>query len=247
MTMSSSSDKLPKTAAELMQALQKDPDHQERIALRNRDRRQATADVELNSRPVIVDLRTAGISVTSLDELRTSGQKYDEAVPILISWLKTTEDDKVKEALVRTLSVPWASDEAERPLIDLFLCLDNNKHHALKWATGNALSILSTGRHLDKLIEIVQDERHGTSRQMVVLGLANVSGERSETALINLLSDPQVAGHAIMALGKLRATKAVACIRPFLKHKTPWLRAEARKALALIDARREGIPAGPRE
>jgi HEAT repeat protein len=51
----------------------------------------------------------------------------------------------------------------------------------------------------------------------------------------SLLADPDVAGHAIMALGKLGTQKAANVIKPFLKHKTPWLRVEAEKALSLID------------
>src|ERR1700686_1829639 len=218
--MSPPSNKLPKTAAALMAALKKDPDYQEHIALKDRERNHAIADVELNSRPILDDLRKIGINVTSLDELRTSGRRYEEAIPILVLWLKATESDKIREALVRTLSVPWASDKAERPLIDLFLSLDSNRHHAIKWAIGNALSILATKEYLDQLIEIAQDRRHGTPRQMVVLGLGNIPDERSESTLIALLADPEVAGHAVMALGKLGAVKAAASIGLFLKHKT---------------------------
>jgi hypothetical protein len=242
MMMSPRSNKRPKTAAELEAALKKDPDYQERIALKDRERSQAIADIELNSRPVLDDLGKIGINVTSLDELRTGGRRYEEAIPVLVSWLKVTESDKVKEALVRTLSVPWA-DTAEATLVDLFLSLDSDRQHALKWAIGNALSVLAAKKNLDRLIEIARDRRHGTTRQMVVLGLANIPDERSEPALIDLLADPEVAGHAIMALGKLGAVKAAASIRPFLKHETPWIRVEARKALSLL----EESPPGTRD
>jgi hypothetical protein len=235
MMMSPRSNKRPKTAAELEAVLKKDPDYQERIALKDRERSRTIADIELNSRPVLDDLEKIGINVTSLDELRTGCSRYEEAIPVLVSWLRVTESDKVKEALVRTLSVPWA-DTAEAPLVDLFLSLDSDRQHALKWAIGNALSVLAAKKNLDRLIEIARDRRHGTTRQMVVLGLANIPDERSESALIDLLADPEVAGHAIMALGKLRTAKAAASIRPFLKHKTPWVRAEARNALSLLES-----------
>jgi len=232
-----SSHEAPKSAAELMKALRNNPDYQARIASKNRDRMRATADAQLSSALVLDDLRKIGIDVASLDELRTGGRIYAAAIPLLVSWLGKVDDDRVKEALVRTLSVPWASEEAEGPLIDLYLSLDTNKSHSLKWAIGNALSVISTGKYLDQLLEIVLDKRHGTTRQMIILGLANVFDDRSEGVLIDLLTDPEVAGHAIMALGKCGREKAAARLKPLSKYTTPWVRAEAKKALSMINDR----------
>jgi HEAT repeat protein len=75
--------------------------------------------------------------------------------------------------------------------------------------------------------------RHGQRLSLARRG--SIPDEQSETVLIDLLADPDVAGHAIMALGKLGTQKAANVIKPFLKHKTPWLRVEAEKALSLID------------
>jgi YD repeat-containing protein len=74
---------------------------------------------------------------------------------------------------------------------------------------------------------------------MVVLGLRKCGGERVIDVLMTLLADEQVAGHAVMALGDLRAVKAIASIERFLGHSKQWVRAEARKALGKI-ARTEG-------
>ena len=91
-----SSHRIPKTAAELMEALQKDPDYQARIALKNRDRMQATADAQSSARLVLNDLRKIGIDVASLDELRTGGQEYEAEIPLLVLWLGKIDDDRVK-------------------------------------------------------------------------------------------------------------------------------------------------------
>ncbi len=235
--MNRSSQKPPKTAAELMGSLEKDPDYQGRVGSKSAARTSAIADFELNSRPILDDLRSIGIHVKSLDQLRAGKKKYETAIPLLTSWLTKTDNDKVREAIVRALSVPWAADLAEKPLIDLYLSLDNSRNDSLRWAIGNALSVVATERHLDQLVEIVRDGRHGTTRQMIAIGLANIPGEHSETALIGLLADPVVAGHAILALGKIGTTRAETNIESFLKHKTPWIRREAKKAISLIDAR----------
>ncbi|MGP0059299.1 MAG: HEAT repeat domain-containing protein [Beijerinckiaceae bacterium] len=232
-----SSQKPPKTAAELMGSLQKDPDYRARVVSKNAARARAIADFELNSRPVLDDLRSIGIQVNSLDQLRESGKKYKTVIPLLTSWLTKTDNDKVREAIVRALTVPWAADLAEKPLIDLYLSLDNSGNDSLRWAIGNALSVVATDRYFDQLLEIVRNRRHGTTRQMIVLGLANKGGERIESALIDLLADPDVAGHAIMTLGKIGTTRAETNIASFLNHKTPWIRREAKKALSSIGAR----------
>jgi HEAT repeat protein len=54
------------------------------------------------------------------------------------------------------------------------------------------------------------------------------------TCLMELLGDDVVCGHAVMALGNLRAKPASERITPFLNHPKEWIRQEARKALASI-------------
>jgi HEAT repeat protein len=58
---------------------------------------------------------------------------------------------------------------------------------------------------------------------------------RAGEALRGLLADDRVAGHAIIALGKLKARDAAPEIEPFLRHETAWVRKEAQRALKKID------------
>ncbi|MGH9243237.1 MAG: HEAT repeat domain-containing protein [Acidimicrobiales bacterium] len=53
--------------------------------------------------------------------------------------------------------------------------------------------------------------------------------------LIGLLDDPDVEGHAVVALGNLRAESARDRIEPLLEHPKTWIRQEAKRALAKID------------
>jgi HEAT repeat protein len=53
--------------------------------------------------------------------------------------------------------------------------------------------------------------------------------------LIELLSDEDLAGYAIMALGKLKCNEARSVIERFLTHPKHWVRREAQKALKRID------------
>ena len=66
---------------------------------------------------------------------------------------------------------------------------------------------------------------------MLALALANTKSERAVEVLIACLEDPDVAGHAVAALGKLKAKKAEQQLQRFLTHPKAWIRQEARKAL----------------
>ena len=85
-------------------------------------------------------------------------------------------------------------------------------------------------------IRLVQDRRFGIARQMIVLGLGRFNESRVVTVLRALLVDEDVNGHAIDALGKLRAGSAREDIQSFLFNKKPWIRHEAKRALERIDA-----------
>jgi len=55
--------------------------------------------------------------------------------------------------------------------------------------------------------------------------------------LRSLLNDSDVLGHAIIALGKLKAEEAKADIEPLLLNPRAWIRREAKKALERIARR----------
>ena len=69
---------------------------------------------------------------------------------------------------------------------------------------------------------------------MLAAALGNMKSAVAVDVLIELLNDDEVAGHALMALGKLKAFKARLHIERFLDHGKPWVRKEARKALAKL-------------
>jgi len=52
--------------------------------------------------------------------------------------------------------------------------------------------------------------------------------------LLGDLEDEDVAGYAVMGLGKLKAREARAAVEPFVDHGKPWVRKEAKEALAKL-------------
>lgn len=85
------------------------------------------------------------------------------------------------------------------------------------------------------MLSFATDRRYGAATRMIVLGLAKLKGTRVVDVLLSLLTDDEVAGHAVIALGSLRVKRARSRIEPLLKHPKPWIRKEAKRALTKID------------
>lgn len=222
------------TAAELMERLQSDPAHAARSRRREQQRQAAAAGTRAAAAPLIAELRAAGHDVERVSELHERRLDYRDALPVLIRWLPAISDRRLKEAVVRALTVPWARPVAAPVLIREFRDADDATG-SYRWAVGNALSVVADDSVLPDIVALATDRRYGKAREMVVLALGNMSDPRAVDALVDLLPDEEVAGHAVMALGKLRAPSARAALEPFLDHPKDWVRQEARKALASLD------------
>jgi HEAT repeat protein len=181
-------------------------------------------------------LRAEGIHVSSIFDLVNSPDP--RAIPVLLRFLDQDLDPWVKEGLVRALSIKEARRLALLPMISEFK--RPNLSDSLRWSIGNAIEVLATEEVLGELVEIVRDKRYGRARQMVVLGIAKLKGARQDTnaldALCHLLDEDEVRGHAIAALGRLRAPGVREKVAQFVAHPNAWIRREAKKALKRIDS-----------
>jgi hypothetical protein len=182
--------------------------------------------------PVVSELIQTGFQIEGISDLFNKRYNYRYAIPILMKWLPRVENIYIKEEIVRALSVKWAKPDAGPLLVDEFRKADDATSGALKWAIANALSVVADESVMDDILELVQDRRHGSARQMLAIALGNIGDKRAEDMLIDMLDDEEVAGHAIMGLGKLKSKKARLKIEPFLLHTKTWVRREAKKALA---------------
>ncbi len=183
---------------------------------------------------ILAELAAAGYRVRSLADLRHSGVRYREAITVLLDWLPQVTDRRVKEEIVRALTVPWARPAATRPMIDEFRRVDSSVDPTgtgLRWTIGNALEVLADDSSFDELAELVRDRRYGTARQMIVLGLGRSKRPEAVEVLVDLVDDPEVDGQAVKALGRLRAPAARAALESKRDDKRAWVRREARRAL----------------
>jgi hypothetical protein len=190
---------------------------------------------------LIDDLHSAGVQVRDVWDLVNAKVQYRTAVSVLVDWLRHLDDrvpsadrDKLREGLVRALTVPAARPAAAPLLIDEFRRADDPTGTGLGWTIGNALSVVADDSVFDDIASLVSDRSFGKARQMVVAGLARSKDQRAVPLLLELLSDDDVAAHALIALGKLKPKGVRPAVEALVDHPQALVRREARKALARL-------------
>lgn len=195
---------------------------------------------------VVGSLRDAGVAVSHIQDVHRGKFEYKIVRPILVGWLPRLQTIEVKDQVVRALSVPQArSDEAARVLVGEFESVESRTSY--RWDVANALSVIATDTVRDDLLRIAGEKQWGKDREMIVLALANLPGPRTVSILMDLIDDDDVRGHAVMALGRLRAVEARSRVQAVLSDKRPWVRSEARKALKRMSSPEQPERRRPRE
>jgi HEAT repeat protein len=218
-----------------MEELRKDPAYRERE--RWKDKQEATARdaYRRDAKDLLAELNTGGFAVESIRDLRTSGKTYEAAIPILLTWLPRVTNPHVKEDLVRTLSVPFA--RTALPFLLTAFDESEDASDALRWAIANGIEVLADNSTLEWLLYRVHNRVLGRSRQMLVMALGKLNDPRSVTALVQLLRDDAVCGHALKTLNRLRAKVPPAAVESLLNHPQAWVRSEAAKLLGRKERR----------
>jgi HEAT repeat protein len=187
------------------------------------------------------ELAAVGVSVQSPWDLVKARWSYPAAIPVLLEWLDRAEVEvpvhersRFREGIVRSLAVKEAGGLAAPALIREFRRPGVTSSY--RWAVGNSLSVVADDGVFADLVELARDRDYGRDREMVVVALAQMQDPAAVDVLIKLLEDPDVAGHAVMALGKLKAVKARPALEPFREHPKAWVRKEAERALAKLSA-----------
>jgi hypothetical protein len=234
----------PKTAGELLDELERDPEYLARKEGMQRERENNRRTYAEHGRPMHAELAAAGYEVDSVMQLVDLGVEYKGAIPILLKWLPQVAFPPLKEGIVRMLSVPWAKPSAVGPLLREFKRDDPSTTPSVRWAVGNALEVLADDSIFEDLSQFATDRRYGDARQMIIRALGKMKNPEAVPVLITLLRakhEDEVALTAIQVLGKLRAKEARPYIEPFLGDSRSWVRKDARKALEKIskaDSRR---------
>jgi HEAT repeat protein len=179
--------------------------------------------------PLLKDLTARGVRVDSIVEVRRDRATFRSVLPVLIDWFRRTDNLELKGELAGVLATPWAKPSAAGALIEGFRSVDDD---SVRWSIGRALSDVAIDAELGAIIELVEDRSYGRSREMLALALGKLKDARAVDVLIGLLDDADVVGHAVIALGKLRASRARGQVEALLRHEKAWIRRAAKTAVA---------------
>jgi len=170
------------------------------------------------------------------DEIRPSVFDTRRAVPVLLALLPTVVHRDVLRAIVAHLASPAARPVAAEPLIALFRDWTDSYDSPVEWGIGNAISVVTTPDHVDDLLDLAQDPKHGRARQMIVERLGRISRDDRIVPLLRRLAvDPDVALHAMGGLRRrLGAADAADVIQPLLNHAADSVRQAAQQSMSKI-------------
>jgi HEAT repeat protein len=153
-------------------------------------------------------LEAAGVDATEFGRfgrLYPQTFDFDAAAPVIIAWLPRVAGPRLKEAMVRSL----AGQRGRRrvgatELLHEFVRPEHATNDSLRWAIANSIAVAAQHDDADAIIELLTDTRWGYARQMLCDALSRTGDPRSPSVLVSLVSDDDLAGHAISALRRTR-------------------------------------------
>ena len=192
----------PKTAAELLAELRRVPEFVAREQLRKVQRNQAEEVLREEEKGLLAELSEVGIHAASVWDLVNSGEEYPHAIPVLVCHLSLPYSTRVKEGIIRALTVDYAGHEAVRRLIAEFQKQNDDSEVSLKWVLGNAIATVARPGDADALVRLAADPSHGKARDMIVSALPRVVRDKAylDAVLRRLMSDDDVTevAHRVM-------------------------------------------------
>ncbi len=185
-----------------MSRLDADPEYQRKKAERDAELAQRAELLRSAERPIVADLRDAGLDVESVWDLVNTSTPYPDALPVLLVHLgQGGYPDRVMESLGRALAV--------RPAGFVWQTL---RDHYVRAAGSSeteglavALAAAATAEHLDSVIELLEDDSRGQSRIHFLRTIKRLGGDQG-LRLLSALRDDPVFGKEATALLKTRQT-----------------------------------------
>ena len=195
--------KKPVSAAELMAMLNSDPEF---VAKRDRaeaERQALAAEWRRAETPLVEDLGAAGVAVDSVWDLVNTSVPYPNAFPVLIDHLQRPYPGRVREGIARALAVPEAKFAWS---VMTRLYRDESVKDA-KDGLAVAISAAADDAVIGEVIQLVRDNRHGTSRNFLLKALERSADPRARAVLMELGTDPELKKEIQVVLGRLKRRK----------------------------------------
>ena len=151
------------------------------------------AEMRRAEAPLVEALNQVGQKVSSVHDLvRPESRPNAKAVRVLLEHLRHPYPDNILEGIGRALAVPGARVGWAVLLDEFRRNPDRSGQHA-KAGLACALAGAADDEHLDDIIGLLKDPRHGYHRLFLLDALAGSKDPRVGRALLELRTDPELA------------------------------------------------------
>ena len=221
------------TAQELLARLSRDPEFLANEDRRAKSRALREAKHREIERPVLQDLESLGLKVSSITDLvRDYAPLGSDVTNLLLSWIPRIENESVNEGLVRALAAA-AEPFDGCALIEVF---ENTQSEEFRWAIANTMAEGRPYGVADWLMEVVPDPSYGKAREMLLLALSRlVVNQRANDVLLAVFD--QLPGHAAAGLAESGGLRELKLLRDKRDKYKGWVKKEIDRAVRSIAKR----------
>jgi hypothetical protein len=186
------------SAAEHLALLRQDPEWAAREAEDDARLKEAQEQSRREQAPMLADIRSVGIDVDSVWDFVNTADKYPAAIPVLLRHLTLPYRKRIKEGIIRALTVNYAGPDVLCELIRQFRNETDDRANSLKWVLGNAISEVATPADADTIVGLATDPSHGEARDMITQRLPRVVKDKARLreVLQKLMLDKQLEQYA---------------------------------------------------
>lgn len=185
--------------AEKERRLREDPDYRAAVEQAEAERVARAQERQVASRPVLNELKVAGVEVDSLWHLYKQPDAYDAAIPILLDHLRRGYPERTLQDIGHALPFKppakwWDEFKA------LYLATESD---AVRDRLGAALASCAVRKHYEDLLRFIRDEALGESRIYFLRPIHRIGNRMSVgqgRAVIEPLADDPVLGKETTAI-----------------------------------------------
>ena len=127
-------------ADDLMAELRGNPEWVAQNAAREADRAALEQRFRAEEEPIIADLAKAGFTVGSVWDFVNTNDTYEAAFPVLLDHLKRPYHQRIREGIIRALTVKEARGLAGGAILDELRGETDGEN---RWALANALTVIA--------------------------------------------------------------------------------------------------------
>jgi hypothetical protein len=172
-----------KTAAELAAELAQDRSFVAQQEKQEAMRNALEAELAAAESPLVLALNSVGVRVASVWDLVNTAVPYPSAIPVLLAHASLPYPKRIREGIIRALTVVEARRLAASPLIQAFR---DEPDQDIKWVIGNALATVGDETRVPEFLELAKNSSHGDARQMLLQALRKVNSASARIALLEL-------------------------------------------------------------